>query len=93
MLPEPARRELTRELMSARRAKGVAIQVGDLVAKEAARARVDDAKTALGERGPPWWTDGMPDFNRQMAENTPYADWWTKVSPKCLVERSNTTLS
>ena len=34
------------------------------------------AKRALGERGDPWWTDGAPDYNRRMARNTPYADWF-----------------
>ena len=40
-----------------------------------ARRRVDDAKRGLGERGPPWWQDGAPDFNRRMVANTPYAEW------------------
>ncbi len=40
-----------------------------------ARAEVDAAKVALGERGPVWWTDGALDLNRHMARNTPYADW------------------
>ncbi len=40
-----------------------------------ARAAVDAAKVALGERGPVWWDDGAPDYNRCMAKNTPYADW------------------
>ena len=75
-LPDAERAALTRELMAARRAKGVAIRAGDPAAKEAARARVDAAKVALGERGPPWWTDGAPDFNRRMVVGTPYADWW-----------------
>jgi hypothetical protein len=34
---------------------------------------VDEAKQALGERGPVWW-DGSPDLNRRMAKNTLYAD-------------------
>ena len=59
-LPEVERATLTRELMAARRAKGVAMRAGDLAAKEAARARVDATKVRLGERGPPWWTDGSP---------------------------------
>lgn len=53
-LSEPFKTALTRELMSARRAvkqhKG-----GDAVAERAARDRVQDAKVALGERGPKWW--------------------------------------
>jgi hypothetical protein len=61
--------------MSARRA--VRDAKGDPEATARARARVDAAKRALGERGPVWWTDGAPDLNRRMARNTPYADWFT----------------
>lgn len=77
---DPARRaELTAELMSARRAKGVAMRAGDDVAREVARARVDAAKHALVERGAVWWTDGAPDLNRHLARTTPYADWYAGV--------------
>ena len=41
-----------------------------------ARATVDRAKVAHGERGPVWWDDGAPDLTRRMARNTPYADWY-----------------
>ena len=37
---------------------------------------VDRAKRALGECGPVWWDDGAPDYNRHMAGNTPYANWF-----------------
>ena len=74
-LPDDERAGLVAELMSARRAKGVAIRAGDPAARAAARARVEAAKVALGERGPVWWTDGAPDLNRHMAANTPYATW------------------
>lgn len=49
--------------------------------EEDARARrdVDAAKRALGERGPVWWADGAPDYNRYLAKNTPYAEWFAKV--------------
>ncbi len=70
------RDRLTRELMSARRAKGVAMRAGDADGREAARRRVDAAKVALGERGPVWWADGAPDYNRHMARTTPYAGWF-----------------
>ncbi|WP_235531902.1 hypothetical protein [Sphingomonas sp. Leaf67] len=40
-----------------------------------ARKAVDAAKVALGERGPVWWDDGAPDYNRRKVENTPYAGW------------------
>jgi hypothetical protein len=61
--------------MSARRAKGIAMRAGNADAREVARERVDEAKVALGERGPVWWEDGTPDYNRHLARNTPYADW------------------
>lgn len=75
-LAEDVRAALTKELMAARAAKGRAMRAGDAAAKEAARQRVDAAKVALGERGPPWWTDGAPDYGRRMARNTPYSDWF-----------------
>lgn len=63
---------LVRELMAARRA---------VRAKEPdARARVDAAKRALGERGHVWWDDGAKDWNRHLAKNTPYADWHASIS-------------
>ena len=46
-VPEKLRAELVGELMSARRA----VRAGE----DGARARVQDAKVALGERGDPWW--------------------------------------
>jgi hypothetical protein len=48
-----------RELMSARRAVGAALRSGDSEAERAARARVSRAKTALGERGTPWWEQSL----------------------------------
>lgn len=65
--------------MLARSAKGRAMRAGDPVAREQARQQVDAAKHALGERGPVWWTDGAPDWNRHMARNTPYADWFAAL--------------
>lgn len=47
----------------------------DPEAMKRARADVQAAKVALGERGPVWWRDGAPDYNRKMARNTPYAEW------------------
>ena len=66
-------KELVGELMDARRAVKDA---KDEEAIAAARAQVDAAKHALGERGPVWWSDGAPDLNRRAIANTPYADWW-----------------
>jgi hypothetical protein len=58
---------------------GHAMRKGDGVAERAARKCVDDAKVELGERGAAWWTDGAPDYNRHMAENTPYKVWFEKL--------------
>lgn len=72
-IPEERLHRLVAELMDARRAvKDAKRAHGDL---HAARACVDAAKIALGERGPVWWDDGAPDLNRHMAKNTPYAEW------------------
>jgi hypothetical protein len=71
---------LTRELMAARRAKQDATRRDDPASRMAARERVDAAKRALGERGPVWWTDGAPDYNRHMARNTPYAAWFAALA-------------
>jgi hypothetical protein len=65
---------LTRDLMDARRAIGRLKRSG--LDATSARATVDRAKVALGERGPVWWDDGAPDLTRRMARNTPYADWY-----------------
>lgn len=54
-LPTEVAAELRRQLMSARRAVGAALRAQDPDAERAARDRVQRAKTALGERGTPWW--------------------------------------
>lgn len=76
-LNSATRDRLVKELMVARRAVGVAVRAQDDAAERAAREAVDRAKHALGERGPVWWEDGAPDFNRHLARNTPYAEWFT----------------
>ena len=80
---EPAERDrLTRELMAARRDKGVAMRAGDAAGREAARVRVDAAKVALGERGPVWWDDGAPDLTRHLARTGPYAAWFAALGDR-----------
>ncbi|WP_438031202.1 hypothetical protein [Sorangium sp. So ce233] len=75
-LPEDARERLVAELMAARREVGRALRAGDERALQEARRRVHAAKIALGERGPPWWTDGAPDENRRLVASTAYARWY-----------------
>jgi len=79
-LPEPERKLLIARLMDARRAVAAARRADDQDAETAAHAAVDQAKRALGERGPVWWTDGAPDLNRHMARTTPYAEWHRRVA-------------
>lgn len=62
-LPEDVAARLRSALMGARRAVGVALRAGDAGAERAARTRVHRAKTALGERGTPWW-EQTPDERR-----------------------------
>ena len=83
-LPGHEREQLVARLMDARRRPR-----GDAGAAErgAARAEVQAAKVALGERGPVWWTDGAPDFNRRMVENSPYAEWFAEVGRPVVSDR------
>jgi hypothetical protein len=76
-LPAPVREALVRELMEARRALRGRLAEAE---RRAAREQVQRTKEALGERGPVWWTDGAPDFNRRMARNTPYRDWYLALA-------------
>ena len=75
-LPAGSRQRLTRDLMAARRAVARALMAGDAAGLQAARRAVHAAKVALGERGPVWWADAAPDYNRRLVQNTPYADWF-----------------
>jgi hypothetical protein len=75
-LPEEERAQLVADLMQARRSVGKALREKNKIAEKAARQAVDTAKRRLGERGPPWWRDGAPDYNRRMVCNTPYAEWY-----------------
>lgn len=78
-LPDEERERLVRKLMRARSRVGRARRDGDAEAERIARREVHEAKVALGERGPPWWEDGTPDYDRHMARNTPYARWYREL--------------
>lgn len=72
------REALVKKLMEARRAlRRGAPDHG----RAAARQQVEDAKRGLGERGPVWWADGSPDYNRMLVKNTPYAEWFASLAP------------
>lgn len=76
-LSEERRGELVRTLMGAR--SRLRTLGGDNAARECTRRWSNDAKVRLGERGPVWWSDGAPDYNRRMVKNTPYAAWYESL--------------
>ena len=86
-LHEAERERLVHALMAARRA--VRDAAGEQDATAAARAAVDAVKVALGERGPVWWDDGAPDYNRRMVKATPYAGWFAALGEPGLSEGSD----
>ena len=79
-LSEADAARLRQQLGQARSDIARANRTDDDALRRDARARVDAAKHALGERGPVWWTDDAPDFNRHLAKNTPYADCWASTT-------------
>ena len=78
-LDEDVRQCLVDTLMAARREVKNAKGSQDASQLKRARAKVQMAKVALGERGPVWWTDGSPDFNRRLVINSPYAEWFSSL--------------
>ena len=81
-LGDRTKTELVNALMTARREVGIALRNKDDTRLKQARAAVHAAKIALGERGPVWWTDGSPDYNRYLVKNTPYAKWYQHTAPQ-----------
>lgn len=77
-LDEAERRRWVSELMSARRA--VRDAAGDDIDTRKARDRVQQAKQALGERGPVWWNDGAPDETGRAPAHSTYATWWANLT-------------
>lgn len=73
-LPDNVDELLRHELMSARRAVGAALKAHDAGAEKTARARVQRAKVALGERGTPWWEQSAEERRerwRELVEELP----------------------
>ncbi|MEG8275386.1 hypothetical protein [Streptomyces sp. AHA2] len=64
-IPEEIAARLRRHLMSARRAVRSATSAADAHAERTARARVNQAKIALGERGAPWWDQTADERRRR----------------------------
>lgn len=78
-LPQQERVSLIAELIRARSAARHARRDGDDEALLAAKRDIEAAKTALGERGPPWWSDGTADLSRQPAQDSPYRQWFVAL--------------
>ena len=81
VLDEETKQRLVKELMKARRQVKQAKKEDDSAALSSARKAVNTAKVALGERGPVWWDDDAPDYNRHLAKNSPYSDWLAQLDP------------
>ncbi len=81
-LPAEAKVRYMRELLNGRRALKAAKTSGDEDAITVARKMVARAQVGLGERGPAWWKDGAPDFNRTQVKHSPYADWFARVESR-----------
>ncbi len=79
-LDEATRQRWVKQLMDARRQVKQAKKNNDAEALASARKNVNEAKIELGERGPVWWADGTPDYNRYLVKNTPYANWYADLS-------------
>lgn len=75
-LDEDEKRTHIKALMKARRAVRTALQQDDEDALRQARNAVQNAKEALGERGPVWWNDDAPDEGGLAPHNSSYAEWW-----------------
>ena len=75
-LPDHVRTFWVKALMDARRSVKLARTETE---RSAARADVQTAKVALGERGPVWWEGDQTDWTRYHPRNTPYAGWWAAL--------------
>jgi len=65
-LDDSSRRKLIKKLMQARLSKNTEATL--------------EAKTALGEAGAVWWSDGAPDYTGEHPAATPYASWWQSLT-------------
>jgi hypothetical protein len=78
-LDEVERADLVGRPVAARRSVRDAKRAADREAEAAAHRAVDEIKRALGE--PAGMVGGrLADFNRHMAKNTPYADWYAGLA-------------
>jgi hypothetical protein len=68
-IPEEVAAVLRKVLMAARRDVGSALRAGQDPAP--ARARVQAAKVALGERGTPWWEQTLEERRQRWEQGLP----------------------
>lgn len=76
-LDDGERRAAIKAMMQARRDISKA---GTEAEEQDARARINAAKTRLGERGPVWWDDDAPDESGLSPIKSSYADWWVGLT-------------
>lgn len=82
------RATLVQKLMDARRAVKAAKKNKHRKAEDVAHQQVNTIKTALGERGPVWWSDGTPDLTRYLVKNTGYAEWYAQLMESEMAKRA-----
>ncbi|MEO0718038.1 MAG: hypothetical protein AAFZ06_04100 [Pseudomonadota bacterium] len=75
-LPVSERRAWIKKLMQARLATR---RAQTETKREAAWSAVQEAKRALGEKGPVWWSDGAPDESGADPIDSSYSEWWTAL--------------
>lgn len=76
-LEDSERRAAIKAMMQARRDIAKAATKAQ---EQDARARIDAAKTQLGELGPVWWDDGAPDESGSAPDKSSYAEWWAGLT-------------
>lgn len=76
-LGDSERRAAIKAMMQARRDMAQAMTEFET---QTARARIDAAKTRLGEAGPVWWDDGAADESGIAPGKSSYVDWWAGLT-------------
>ena len=75
-LSDSERRAGIKKLMQARMAERTVTNEKEALE---VRTRILNAKIALGEAGPVWWSDGVPDLSGNHPAETTYKNWWSTL--------------
>lgn len=79
-LSEHERQALVKELMTLRRR--IRDTKNEPEAQRKARYELNEVKIKLGERGPVWWDDGVPDLTHHKVKGSIYEKWFCKQIEK-----------